>query len=562
MSASENSAFPPLPLVINSRLSQDEPGAHGFDPGTIMELSQDSSPAVDNMELTQETAPSGSNIIPEQLTNFEKQLYDAILSNQLPVFMYQEMQAVHPIVFQLLEQGKHISLNERNVAPTQSNKRSRLDEDGFQFPPLRHTARTPIHIGSTSETNPLQNKFSALNETKLNDPSIDNSDKMPKPIKIRHITIAKTANFKEILDAMAGPNDEVKFQASPAGEFIRVLPKTIEDHTKIANFMKEKAVSGFILPMGVVHPVKIVIKGLTKDFSTQEIQNELTKLGFPVQKVSNMIRNKDGKIWDYFQVHLTPCEKTNSISELETLFRFPIKIEKYRSPFKTQQCHNCQGYHHHADYCFMPPKCVKCAGDHRSSECTRPKNPTDDDPPKCVNCGKFGHTANWRGCESFPHNKIAKKAENNKQKTRMVDPNVRYSQILNPNSQNGTISRPPTQAQTTSPSNHNVSAHNSAISGTQSQTKPTTPTKANPNVQNTNNNSDNDTNVPILQGMASALADIQNLLGITDFLDLYNKILLIREQLINHPNPESRLFLFFNSVIALNQPSANNQSCP
>jgi hypothetical protein len=56
--------------------------------------------------------------------------------------------------------------------------------------------------------------------------------------------------------------------------------------------------------------------------------------------------------------------------------------------------------------------------------------------------------------------------------------------------------------------------------------------------------------------MAGVLADIQNLLGITDFLDLYNKLISIRNQLQTQTNSESRLFLFFNSVLSLqNQPA-------
>jgi hypothetical protein len=58
-------------------------------------------------------------------------------------------------------------------------------------------------------------------------------------------------------------------------------------------------------------------------------------------------------------------------------------------------------------------------------------------------------------------------------------------------------------------------------------------------------------NIPIPQDMASALSEIQHLLSINDFLDMYQNLINIRDQLKNQSTPESRMFLFFNSVIAL-----------
>jgi predicted Zn-ribbon and HTH transcriptional regulator len=454
------------------------------------------------------------------LSTYELQLFHAIKTNQLPTFMYDEVRSVHPLVFKLIDSGEHCFSDSNVASPSQSHpsKRTRTEVEGFSTPPLRHTARTPINIGAkNNEHTVTYNKFASLNEATLNDTTIQNSQPAtPKPIKIKHITIAKTSNFKELLNQIAGPNNDTKFHAKPAGEFIRLFPQTIDDHSKIANYIKENKIAGFLLPMGVVRPVKIVIKGLTKDFSTTEIHDELTELGYPVQKVSQMIRNRDGHVWDLFQVQLTPCEKTQKIfTELEHLFRFPVKIDKYKSPFKTQQCHNCQGYHHHSNYCSMPPRCVKCAGDHPSAQCNRPKNPDPQLPPKCVNCLK-SHTANYRGCEAFPHNKI----KTARPSTRVINPNISFAQITSP--QPSAISRPSKEIQSSS-----------------------NPTPNSP--QNLNSPPD----VPVLQDMAGVLSDIQQLLGINDFLDMYKKLTDIRNQLQHINSHENRLFLFFNSVLSL-----------
>lgn len=71
------------------------------------------------------------------------------------------------------------------------------------------------------------------------------------------------------------------------------------------------------------------------------------------------------------------------------------------------QCHNCQRYGHSSRNCHAKPRCVKCLGDHGTAQCERPKradirSSAPEAPPACVNCGKAGHTANFRGCERAP----------------------------------------------------------------------------------------------------------------------------------------------------------------
>jgi hypothetical protein len=509
-----------FPSLTASRL-----GKMQYDPQLTMDLS--TSP---DTTLTATAAADSENHL-GTLTHYELQILEAIKNNKLPAFMFDEVRSEHPLIFKLLEASGEHNLTDSNVASTSKehpSKRTRTDVEGFSAPPLRHTAKSPIYIGTrNSEQTSTHNKFNTLKETTLNNNTIsDTPTPTPKEIKIKHITIVKTDNFKEILNNIAGPDNTIKFHAKPAGEFIRIFPKTIDDHSKIATYIKENNISGFMLPMGVIRPLKLVLKGLTKDFETSEIQDELTDLGYPVQKVSHMIRNRDGHVWDLFQIQLTPCEKSQKIyTELEYLFRFPVTFERYKSPFKTQQCHNCQGYHHHSNFCNMPPKCVKCAGDHSSNQCNRPKIPDPQLPPKCVNCHK-AHTANYRGCEAFPQNKIKSVRPN----TRVVNPNISFAKITAPH---------PIATPSPLKDSHNI---------------PNFTPNSHQNFSPQNSTPHN--NIPVIQDMAGVLADIQNLLGITDFLDLYNKLINIRNQLQTQTNSESRLFLFFNSVLSLqNQPA-------
>jgi len=102
-----------------------------------------------------------------------------------------------------------------------------------------------------------------------------------------------------------------------------------------------------------------------------------------------------------------------------------IKIEE---PYKKRtviQCINCQEYGHSKSYCAHPPRYVKCASNHPSSNCTK----TRDQPPVCALCGGV-HTANYRGCQIH---KVLQHLHYGKTilKTNISKPNISYSQIVN-----------------------------------------------------------------------------------------------------------------------------------
>ena len=83
---------------------------------------------------------------------------------------------------------------------------------------------------------------------------------------------------------------------------------------------------------------------------------------------------------------------------------------------KITQCYNC----HSSTNCYLPPRCAKCPGNHKSSDCTvvrENKIIVDNNGVEtlvpvrtaiCTNCGGK-HPANFSGCEN--RKKLLDKAE-------------------------------------------------------------------------------------------------------------------------------------------------------
>ena len=92
----------------------------------------------------------------------------------------------------------------------------------------------------------------------------------------------------------------------------------------------------------------------------------------------------------------THCGDSECQGHLSTnsLFYLSISVEPLKSSGPAQ-CFSCQRFGHGSRNCGYPLRCVKCAGNHSASACTK----TLEQTPTCCNCGG-PHTANFRGC---PH---------------------------------------------------------------------------------------------------------------------------------------------------------------
>ena len=92
-------------------------------------------------------------------------------------------------------------------------------------------------------------------------------------------------------------------------------------------------------------------------------------------------------------------DELQNIFQVQSLLSYKIKIENYIRYPRPTQCFKCQKFHHVSKHCHLEAKCVKCAGSHPYTQCTKSK----EEDPKCVNCGE-NHTANYRGCSYFTKN--------------------------------------------------------------------------------------------------------------------------------------------------------------
>lgn len=132
------------------------------------------------------------------------------------------------------------------LAPKPQSKKPKND---FVHPPLRHTAKHSIPTVNNWRI-ASQNKFATQKEKTLT----GNPTQTPKPTsstpskpKIRDITIIKTANYKQLISEIAGTNNQRKFHARAAGEFIRLDSQTEDDYRAITKFLIDQKIESSLL---------------------------------------------------------------------------------------------------------------------------------------------------------------------------------------------------------------------------------------------------------------------------------------------------------------------------
>lgn len=144
--------------------------------------------------------------------------------------------------------------------------------------------------------------------------------------------------------------------------------------------------------------------------NTEDIKTFLINSDYPFIKVTQLTQLKTRRPLPFFLVDLVKNERAQKIYDCRQINRISITVEPYRGRNIAQQCFRCNQFHHNAANCQITPRCLKCNGSRQTNLCQiKEKIPL----PTCINCGKAGHVASYRGCEKFPKRTTAQQNRTN-----------------------------------------------------------------------------------------------------------------------------------------------------
>ena len=178
---------------------------------------------------------------------------------------------------------------------------------------------------------------------------------------------------------------------------------------------------------------KVVAIGVHQSIGDGEIIQELSKSNVKVNKVQRL--KFKGSPTQKVVVEFDQ-EQDMNIALFNGIYfgRIRIRCEPFRPTPPVTQCYQCQGFNHVAKDCKSKVQCMRCAGPHKSSECT--EKDKDSFSPKCINCSG-NHVAASRECpkfkEQFKKQTEKVKARQEKIQNSLVVRGVSFSNIVKTN---------------------------------------------------------------------------------------------------------------------------------
>lgn len=186
----------------------------------------------------------------------------------------------------------------------------------------------------------------------------------------------------------------VKAKVVPQG--ISVEPATEDDYRKMYKELKDK-VDFYSYQLKSEKELKIVIRGIYVEATTEEIAADLTDQGYPPSKVIRM-NGKGGYPAPMALIHID--KKYDSIYKtLKHCCNVSVQLEPLKQRPGVIQCHKCQLFGHSQKNCWSKYKCMKCAEEHSTHLCTKPSTTE----ATCANC-QGRHISTSTNCPNNPNN--------------------------------------------------------------------------------------------------------------------------------------------------------------
>ncbi|GFU36520.1 nucleic-acid-binding protein from transposon X-element [Trichonephila clavipes] len=225
-----------------------------------------------------------------------------------------------------------------NQQSTENRQKKRLiDDDGFQTPDKRHTAKKIGKKNSslpptTSQTsNPAQAPPSSAESSDSEIEDEDTGKSNPTAVgtpqnRIPPIFVNPPGNWCTLIS--------IARQLAPTliskltGKFLRITVQKDDEYRKLAQFLRHEGVEYKSFMLKSDRPIKLLIRGLPTSTKVEEIRVEIEGEGFQIHKISRLQKFKTKAPMPLIYLQLVNDAKADTIfqfTELSAMTRVAIK---------------------------------------------------------------------------------------------------------------------------------------------------------------------------------------------------------------------------------------------
>ena len=177
---------------------------------------------------------------------------------------------------------------------------------------------------------------------------------------------------------------------------VKILPTNPDACRKLTKLLKTLNAKFHTYQLKQERPFRVVLRNIHHSVDLDELKFELQTLGHEVTNISNIRHRVTKNPLSLFFVDLKQKGNNKEIYNVNRLMNSIVKFEPPLVKKEIIQCKRCQRYGHTQKYCNHNFRCVKCAGNHPTDQCTKPP----ETPAKCIHC-QGEHPANYKGCSAY-----------------------------------------------------------------------------------------------------------------------------------------------------------------
>lgn len=263
----------------------------------------------------------------------------------------------------------------------------------YHWEPKTLLEQNKYYLLNSQSTEPKEAAATTEEGEQTNDDITDTLNP-PKAVKIPPIFLHGQHNHKEVIDDINQITNS-EYTTTYTTKALKINLTSVEDYRELAKHYTDNNIQYHTYRSPDSKPLSVAIKNVPLSLEILDIQTELNKYSLPILKITRLYY-KDKTPMPVCIVDLQATEKATEIFKINKLGNSIIKIEPRKITKDIPQCHRCQRLGHTKNYCKLEPRCIKCAGNHLSTECLKGRN----EPPTCANCQEE-HPANYRGCKAF-----------------------------------------------------------------------------------------------------------------------------------------------------------------
>lgn len=278
-----------------------------------------------------------------------------------------------------------------------------------------HT-QTPAGVSTSNQFSPLSNANTNTTAHTNSRPS-NNTPKVPPIVSLDLPLTAIHAMMKSC-------------KVDPKSYFVKFM--TIGTKITLTNTNDFKTVKQYLVAQKktfFTHDIpeertrKFVLSGLPES-NISEIKQQLVAANINCLEIKKITTKSPDKCL-YLVYFNDKSVKLDQLKKTKALGNVIVKWSNYiTSKNGPTQCNQCQLYGHGSKNCNLPPRCLRCSGNHHKNDC--PHSEAEQFSPKCCLCNG-NHQSNFPDCPKrlsymsmrtntsgrFNHQHIAKRTSNN-----------------------------------------------------------------------------------------------------------------------------------------------------